>query len=71
MAQQQPARGGVQVDGEALAVREGPGELGVDVQRQHAVAVPGGHDLLVREALDLEGPVAEAMAGIERVRFDP
>ena len=61
-AQQQFARGGVEVDRKTLAVRQRPGQLGVHVQRQHAglaawVALAGRHDLVVGEAVKAHQPV--------------
>ena len=55
-AQQQLARGGVQVHRKTLAVRQRPGQLGVHVQRQHA-HLRGGNDLIVGEAVKAHQPV--------------
>ena len=57
-AQQQLARGGVEVDGKALAVGQGPGQLGVVLQRQHALAGGArGHQLAGLEAVEAHQPV--------------
>ncbi|MNV44161.1 hypothetical protein D3C71_1359100 [compost metagenome] len=55
-AQQQFARRGVQVDRKTLAVRQRPGQLGVHVQRQHAL-LRCRHDLVVGEAVKAHQPV--------------
>jgi hypothetical protein len=58
-AQQHLARRGVHVDREALAVGQRPGELRVDIERQHAGRSVGGrgHDLVVLEAVEAHQPV--------------
>ena len=54
-AQQQLLRRPVQVDRELLAVRQRPAQLGVDLERQHAVGV--AHDLVVAEAVEAHQPI--------------
>ena len=56
-AQQHLPRRAVDVDREAVAKLERPGELGVDVERQHAVVVGRADDLRRREAVEAHQPV--------------
>ena len=55
-AQEILAAGAVEVDREALAVLQRPGELGIEPELEHAAGT-AGQDLLDREAVEAEQPV--------------